>query len=139
MGGQAGMQLLSLQSECAAIKAAIALHEELRRQMYVFAFKRDVPSLQTQHQPTQNLGIYQQTTTGQGTTHQLHSLRLNGQQEVPPRTHRFSNPMPYEEYIQQWDALVGGMEQGGDALGGFRAGQCQPEQSLGTYQQPSSG
>ena len=43
--------------------------------------------------------------------------------------------MPYDEYVLQWDALVGGMEQGGDALGGLRDGKYQPTQNLGTYRQ----
>ena len=42
--------------------------------------------------------------------------------------------MPNDEYVLQWDALVGGMEQSGDALGGLREGQRQPNQNLGTYQ-----
>jgi len=63
---------------------------------------------QTQRQPSQNLGSYQQTTTGRGIAHQLFSLGSYGQHEVPPRMHHGSNPVPYEEYIQQWDALVGG-------------------------------
>ena len=49
--------------------------------------------------------------------------------------------MPYDEYVLQWDALVGGMEQGGDALGGLRDGQHQPTQNLGNlgnYQQTIS-
>jgi len=47
--------------------------------------------------------------------------------------------MPYDEYVLQWDALVGGMEQGGDTLGGLREGQNQPNQNLGIYQQPITG
>ena len=49
--------------------------------------------------------------------------------------------MPYDEYVLQWDALVGGMEQGDDALGGLREGQHQPTQNLGNlgnYQQTIS-
>ena len=130
-----GVLLLSLQSECSAAKAAIASHEQLRRSMYTLAFKREVSVLQVIHHPTQNIGIYQQTTIGQGIAPRLQTLRPLGQQEVTPRSHHGSNPMPYDEYVLQWDALVGGMEQGGDALGGLRDGKYQPTQNLGTYRQ----
>ena len=99
--------------------------------MYAFAFKREVSALQVTTQPTQNIGIYQQTATGQGIEPRLPTLRTLDQQEVTPRLHHGSNPMPYDEYVLQWDALVGGMEQGGHALGG--QGDGQPAQNLGTY------
>jgi len=100
--------------------------------MYAFAFKREMSALQVTVQPIQNIGIYQHTTTGQGIAPRLQPLRTLGQQEVTPRSHHGSNPMPYDEYVLQWDALVGGMEQGDDTLRGLREGQHQPAQNLGT-------
>ena len=88
-----GVLLLSLQSECSAAKAEMASHEQLRRSMYAFAFKREMYALQVIHQPTQNLGIYQQTITGRGTAPTLQTLRTLGQQQVTPRLHHGSNPM----------------------------------------------
>ena len=43
----------SLQSECSAAKAEVASHEQLRRQMSAFAFKREISPLQVIHQPIQ--------------------------------------------------------------------------------------
>ena len=36
--------------------------------------------------------------------------------------HHASNPVPYEEYIRHRDAVVGGMEHGGDIFGQAAAG-----------------
>ena len=83
-GDRVGILLLSLQSECSAAKAEVASHEQLKRCMYAFAFKREMAALQVLRQPTQNLGIYQQTTTGQGTAHRIQKLHTADQQEVPP-------------------------------------------------------
>jgi len=73
--------------------------------MYAFAFKREVALLQVQRPPI-SLGSYRQN-------------------EVPPQMRHGSDPVPYEEYIQQWDAMVGGIEHRGDAVGGSRDGQRQ--------------
>ena len=139
--GRDGVLLISLQSECSAVKADMASHEQLRRSMYAFAFKREMSALQVARQTIQDIGTYQQSTTVQGIAPRLQTLRTLGLQEVNPRSHHGSNPMPYDEYVSQWDTLVGGMEQSGDDLGGQRDGQHQPTQNLGNlgdYQQTIS-
>jgi len=77
--------------------------------MYAFALKRRVALLQVQRQPI---------TTSLG-TNQTISLGSYRQNEVPPHMRHDSDPVPYEEYIQRWDTMVRGMEQGGDAVVGM--------------------
>ena len=107
---------LSLQSECSAARADLASHEQLRRRMYTFAFKREISALQATCQTT---GSYQSSN---------------------PMPYS-SNPMSYDEYVLHWDALVGGMEPGGEVSGGPMDGQHSTQNlgNLGMHQQTNSG
>ena len=107
----------SLQSECSAARADLASHEQLRRRMYTFAFKREISAVQV---TCQTASSYQSSN---------------------PMPYS-SNPMPYDAYVLHWDALGGGMQPGREVSGGLREGQHQQTQNLGNlgnYQQTISG
>ena len=91
---------LSLQSECEMKRANIGSHDRLRRHMYAFAFKREMAELQAITRPLPNTDV---------------------PHREPAWMQHVSDPVSYEEYIQQWDSVVGGMEQGGESSLGYDA------------------
>ena len=99
---------------------------------------------QTAHPPScrQAATAFREAINPRGPVSQNTSRRSSAGRAQGEHSPYGSNPMPYDEYVLQWDALVGGMEPGGDVLDGPREGQHQPTQNLGhlgNYQQTISG